>query len=1174
MKRTLKIAAALAVAGSAYSPTADAKLFMSPYNHPDFEWYTIETEHFRVHYSVSNDDVHGFDTEFSARKSARVAEEMWQPMCEEFGYYLQERVDIVILNHTDYLEGFTVPAFDFIEVSSNPGGYFYRMRGRMEWFSDVLVHEFAHVVSLKANTPLGEGTSSLELGGLYSNGILDTEVGVSFSLMDSDPFFWSEGGAEFWSDEAGYNWWTAARDHNIRMTTLEDRLLTYDEWVTRIDKRGFDGERGYQQGYSFALYLRERFGPATFGDFALKYGEGWRMDWTTVIEDVIGIDGETLYNDWVAFLTERYEGLRDRVKAEGEYIGHEMLPARPEWEYRDPDAADAWASKRQRDREGAMESTGVFNFYPHYSDEGNLVGSNNRGRLRIAEVPEEAWYGIGGHYFSDAETGQTATDNSVALPMEFGHDWDFVPGGEAVVVSGREDMMPSFWESLTRVSFDQIDGYGWKQLWHIDLTEYERDEDGREYTSLTPDTSWGVREWNREGFRPIPNTLRGVEPAVSPDGSRVAYFEYTDGTMNLVNIGIDGEDKKVLTDFADGTWMQRADWSPDGSQIVFTIFRNFHNDLWIINADGTDLRPLTWDRHEEFDAHWGADNRIYFSADVGQVFNIYSINPDGTDARQLTNVVGAAESPHLTSNGNLVYMYYTAHGQKNYGLSAAEFMNAPADEHFETSPPAAEIEEFLAFQEDLSEYEAVTRPYTIRGNHIAPSVTPSLRYSNDSLTNWGLQGGASFLIFDFTEQHLLYAEAMFGEDTDIVAQYLYQAWHPTIMLMARKVSGKSDYGVAIDLDDDPNTTDDQSVIEAKNAYTADIGVISVEMPVIGALTSRFGAIGVRYLFKGVDSAAYEPYIEQMTGFFNLSYSTISGYYYYAPNPRGGFGIDFNYSRGYTDLVYADYGGVDVDDGELLDSYSYNSYELRYTNHIAIPDYINKVMDRPEGDPTLQVDVQLGWIDRNVLGWDEFRAGGRHPYYWGPGSISPNTQFAGYPAGSLSGETMAILNLAYRFPIATRMARPIGPVYLTDIYGQFFGTAGNLWSYRPPSEPGSYYTNAFDERVARDPADVTRETPFSDYAYKNSPTECADDLTFGCRVLMDVGFELRVAAALFNNRYWNSFFRMAYGLNEVRGQFDVDGDDIGDTTSSALGDSLSNETEPAGLRVYVGLGTSW
>ena len=56
--------------------------------------------------------------------------------------------------------------------------------------------------------------------------------------------------------------------------------------------------------------------------------------------------------------------------------------------------------------------------------------------------------------------------------------------------------------------------------------------------------------------------------------------------------------------------------------------------------------------------------------------------------------------------------------------------------------------------------------------------------------------------------------------------------------------------------------------------------------------------------------------------------------------------------------------------------------------------------------------------------------------------------------------------------------------------------------------------------------------------------------------------------------WDSFLRFAYGFNEVRGYGDVDGDDIYDTSDSAFGDELSNETEKPGLRVYIGLGTGW
>ena len=56
--------------------------------------------------------------------------------------------------------------------------------------------------------------------------------------MDGDSVFWTEGGAEYWSDNTGYNWWTASRDQNIRMSVLENRLLEYKEWHTRAGKRG------------------------------------------------------------------------------------------------------------------------------------------------------------------------------------------------------------------------------------------------------------------------------------------------------------------------------------------------------------------------------------------------------------------------------------------------------------------------------------------------------------------------------------------------------------------------------------------------------------------------------------------------------------------------------------------------------------------------------------------------------------------------------------------------------------------------------------------------------------------------------------------------------------------------------------------------------------------------
>ena len=45
------VALTLAV-GVSLTPPAEAK-FVTPYNHPDLEWYSITTEHFVTHYPVS-----------------------------------------------------------------------------------------------------------------------------------------------------------------------------------------------------------------------------------------------------------------------------------------------------------------------------------------------------------------------------------------------------------------------------------------------------------------------------------------------------------------------------------------------------------------------------------------------------------------------------------------------------------------------------------------------------------------------------------------------------------------------------------------------------------------------------------------------------------------------------------------------------------------------------------------------------------------------------------------------------------------------------------------------------------------------------------------------------------------------------------------------------------------
>ena len=1175
MKSLKKLAFALTLAlvySMAWSPVADAK-FVSPYNHPDLEWYTIETEHFAVHYPVSKKGAlegneHYLTTEYSAKRTAQFAEEMWPKMCAQFNYYLKERVDIVILNQSDDLEGFTIPAWDWIEISANPGTYFYRMRGRMEWFSAVLIHEFAHVVSLKANANFAEGASGVYVGGLYQNGINDTSSGATMYVTDGEPWWWVEGGAEYWSEATGYYWWTSNRDMNIRMTVLEDRLLSYTEWLTRIGKSDWgDGERGYQQGYSIALYIREMYGDDKFAQFAKEYGNGYQINWSKVIEEVLGIDSESLYNNWVEYITNKYQLVHDEIKAEGEVVGHNMMMSAGEWEFNDPSGRDKWFDQLQRDREDKIEATGTWALEPRYSDDGRWFGHNNRGRISVSETPEDMWYAFSGVWPRDSERRERRSHMSHGFRTAFMAGWDFVPGQDAFVMTGKEhNFHPSKVQSALGIR-PEWDGYNWNQLWFVPLVEREEEKKGRTYTTIKPE-NWNKKtgRYYRGNAFAIPNTYRGVEPAVSPDGERIAYFEYTDGTLNLVTINLDGSEKTHLTNYKDGTWMQKVDWSPDGSQLVFAIYRNFQEDIFIINADGSDLHPITWDGHEELDTHWAQDGKIYFSADPEGIFNIYSYDPETYEVLQITNVIGGAQCPWITPEGNLTYSYYTGHGWKTFGLSKDEFMNEPVTSGFNFHPPEEVWKPALAYSEDLSDLKPVK--YRPTKAVMPPTATPLMLFNNDSLSSWGMQAGFQVLLQDFAEQHSVSVMALAGQNMDALIAYRYQKWHPTFFVFGRVLSYKSNFAYALDEDGDYETDDDRTFYEARNNQAYGIFAAGMDYQISGALNASLTAFGVSTWFRGNSDPDFVPFSTKMSTTLNLNYDNSGGWYRSAANPRGVKNIDFRMTHGYTNVLYKAFAGVNVDDGEKLGQYHYNSLEFRYTNHLPVPDLFNRLLEKPERDPTLQIDFQAGAVDRNVLVNDEFRAGGRHPFFWGSGSVTPNTFFAGYPPYSLGGETLLILSMAYRFPIATKIHKQLGPFYIYGVYGQLMGTTGNLWSYRYPQEEGSYYTNRYDERIAYDPSTIRREIPFVDYAYKNSPV---DDPNY---LLFDAGAEIRINAAFAGRSYFNSFIRVARGFNEIRGFSDVNGDNVFDTSDSALGDALSNETEPAKVRVYIGLGTGW
>jgi TolB protein len=80
-------------------------------------------------------------------------------------------------------------------------------------------------------------------------------------------------------------------------------------------------------------------------------------------------------------------------------------------------------------------------------------------------------------------------------------------------------------------------------------------------------------------------------PAWSPDSKRLAFFD----NPKLCAVNADGKNRTTLHALGKGHYGARPAWSPDGTKIVFTrsVPSTSGAEVWIINADGTQARQLT-----------------------------------------------------------------------------------------------------------------------------------------------------------------------------------------------------------------------------------------------------------------------------------------------------------------------------------------------------------------------------------------------------------------------------------------------------------------------------------------------------------------------------------------------------------------------------------------------------
>ena len=505
-------------------------------NNSDIRWKAASTDHFNFIYPA----------EYSshAAKVSAYAEAVYDSVVNRYHHDLPGRVSAT-LNNALYSNGNAIPSENSINLWLT--NWDFKIRSSHGWLSDVVTHEFSHLVSIENASKFKPSIYGLQVSYTDYYNERTTQDFASMIPFTLQPLWLAEGTAQYESSRMGFDAWDSHRDMLLRVAALNDSLLTLPYMHDFSDNSLFAELGPYTQGFSLVRYISATYGEDAMPKIWHEMSKYNRLTLDGAIKKVLGISEQELYDNWKKAITEQYKAQRDSL---GTLV------------------------------EGTKMTEGSFwQDFPVVAGK-NLYGVSNFGGL---------WFD-GGLFKMPLEPKDTSKKDEVVDGVEIGEITVENEAADSTIEIGDYakhgfKLKKPWLDKGIDVYEDSIQG---PMLTYVNYQN--RDKDGHAHFDIA------VSDYTTEDPVDIfvPDAKYSYyniySPKFSPDGKRIAFGFFDDKTRGIAIIDSDGKNFKIVS--TEGFDERDVNWIND-DKIVFASNRNGIFNLFEKTLSTGAERPLT-----------------------------------------------------------------------------------------------------------------------------------------------------------------------------------------------------------------------------------------------------------------------------------------------------------------------------------------------------------------------------------------------------------------------------------------------------------------------------------------------------------------------------------------------------------------------------------------------------